>query len=151
MLSISTSADEHDRFLLLLGGVLDAMRDEPMFREAILHRDLTSSCRYMLYETSIIKSESARDQPTPVGTAKARQSLREGPQPRCIGGLGPAPGSDAPPLLPSGCRRKSLHLRRSRVIFCIWSTAASSVGTSSIGSSPKRTSGRCPPKADIEA
>jgi quinol monooxygenase YgiN len=42
---------EHDRFLLLLNGVLDAMRDEPMFREAVLHRDPTSSRRYMLYET----------------------------------------------------------------------------------------------------
>lgn len=39
------------RFLDLLNGVLDAMRGEPAFVEAILHRDPTSETRFMLYET----------------------------------------------------------------------------------------------------
>jgi quinol monooxygenase YgiN len=43
---------EHSgRFLELLTGVLDAMRREPMFHEAILHRDPHSEHRFMLYET----------------------------------------------------------------------------------------------------
>jgi quinol monooxygenase YgiN len=43
--------DQRTRFLTLLEGVLDAMRSEPMFREAILHRDPASDNRFMLYET----------------------------------------------------------------------------------------------------
>ena len=43
--------DQRTRFLVLLEGVLDAMRSEPMFHEAILHRDPTSEYRFMLYET----------------------------------------------------------------------------------------------------
>jgi (4S)-4-hydroxy-5-phosphonooxypentane-2,3-dione isomerase len=39
------------QFLDLLGDVLDAMRDEPTFREAVLHRDPASENRFMLYET----------------------------------------------------------------------------------------------------
>lgn len=42
---------ERARFLLLLEGVLNAMRSEPMFREAILHQDPASDNRFMLYET----------------------------------------------------------------------------------------------------
>lgn len=38
-------------FLGLLEGVLDAMRDEPRFHEAILHKDPTCETRFMLYET----------------------------------------------------------------------------------------------------
>ncbi|MBZ9989183.1 antibiotic biosynthesis monooxygenase [Mesorhizobium sp. BH1-1-5] len=38
-------------FLALLGDVLDAMRGEPMFHEAVLHRDPASDHRFMLYET----------------------------------------------------------------------------------------------------
>jgi quinol monooxygenase YgiN len=38
-------------FLQILGGVLDAMRSEPMFHEAILHQDPGSASRFMLYET----------------------------------------------------------------------------------------------------
>ena len=38
-------------FLQLLGTVLNAMRDEPTFHQAVLHRDPTSECRFMLYET----------------------------------------------------------------------------------------------------
>lgn len=43
--------EQRARFLSLLEGVLDAMRDEPMFHEAILHRDPQSEHRFMLYET----------------------------------------------------------------------------------------------------
>jgi quinol monooxygenase YgiN len=43
--------DQRTRFLTLLEGVLDAMRSEPMFHEAILHRDPASEFRFMLYET----------------------------------------------------------------------------------------------------
>ena len=42
---------ERDRFLALLGAVLDAMRSEPTFHEAVLHRDPESAHRFMLYET----------------------------------------------------------------------------------------------------
>ena len=38
-------------FLQLLNGVLNAMRDEPTFHEAILHVDPTNENRLMLYET----------------------------------------------------------------------------------------------------
>lgn len=40
-----------DLFTELLNGVLDAMRAEPNFHEAILHRDPQSEHRFMLYET----------------------------------------------------------------------------------------------------
>lgn len=40
-----------DVFLGLLNGVLDAMRTESMFHEAILHRDPQCPDRFMLYET----------------------------------------------------------------------------------------------------
>ncbi|MPW16444.1 antibiotic biosynthesis monooxygenase [Paraburkholderia sp. CNPSo 3157] len=43
--------DKLERFLTLLNGVLDAMRNEPEFHEAVLHRDPDSPCRLMLYET----------------------------------------------------------------------------------------------------
>nr|BBH87923.1 antibiotic biosynthesis monooxygenase [Thermosporothrix sp. COM3] len=39
------------QFLELLNGVLDAMRSEPMFHEAVLHHDPASDNRFMLYET----------------------------------------------------------------------------------------------------
>ncbi|WFU77005.1 antibiotic biosynthesis monooxygenase [Bradyrhizobium sp. CB2312] len=35
----------------LLGMVLDAMRNEPTFHQAVLHRDPASEYRFMLYET----------------------------------------------------------------------------------------------------
>jgi quinol monooxygenase YgiN len=38
-------------FLQLLHPVLTAMRDEPSFRNAVLHRDPSASNRYMLYES----------------------------------------------------------------------------------------------------
>lgn len=40
-----------DHFLSLLDDVLDAMRKEPTFYEAILHRDPDAGHRFMLYET----------------------------------------------------------------------------------------------------
>lgn len=43
--------DQRGRFLELLQGVLDAMREEPMFLEATLHRDPESDNRFMLYES----------------------------------------------------------------------------------------------------
>lgn len=43
--------EQRDQFLKLLEGVLDAMRSEPMFHEAFLHRDPASERRLMLYET----------------------------------------------------------------------------------------------------
>ena len=43
--------ERRGEFLELLEGVLDAMRNEPMFHEAILHSDSTSENHFMLYET----------------------------------------------------------------------------------------------------
>jgi len=42
---------ERGRFLSLLSDVLDAMRHEPMFHEAVLHQDPENENRFMLYET----------------------------------------------------------------------------------------------------
>ena len=42
---------QRERFLALLNDVLDAMRNEPMFHEAVLHRDPDHENRMMLYET----------------------------------------------------------------------------------------------------
>jgi quinol monooxygenase YgiN len=43
--------ERRDQFLGLLEGVLDAMREEPTFHEAVLHQDPESEHRFMLYET----------------------------------------------------------------------------------------------------
>ena len=43
--------DRRADFLRLLEGVLDAMRNEPTFREAILHSDPADKNRFMLYES----------------------------------------------------------------------------------------------------
>lgn len=43
--------EQRQRFLALLEGVLDTMRAEPTFHEAILHRDPEDPTRFMLYET----------------------------------------------------------------------------------------------------
>ncbi|ACC72895.1 antibiotic biosynthesis monooxygenase [Paraburkholderia phymatum] len=43
--------DRLERFMTLLNGVLDAMRKESAFREAVLHRDPDSACRLLLVET----------------------------------------------------------------------------------------------------
>jgi quinol monooxygenase YgiN len=42
---------QRSEFLQILGGVLDAMRSEPMFHQAILHEDPASQNRFMLCET----------------------------------------------------------------------------------------------------
>lgn len=42
---------KQEEFLQLLTGVLDAMKVETTFREAILHRDPASDNTFMLYET----------------------------------------------------------------------------------------------------
>lgn len=43
--------EQRAHFLRLLGTVLDAMRGEPTFHQAVLHVDPTSEYRFMLYET----------------------------------------------------------------------------------------------------
>jgi quinol monooxygenase YgiN len=43
--------EHRQRFLALLDGVLDAMRDEPMFHEAALSVDPDNENRLMLHET----------------------------------------------------------------------------------------------------
>jgi len=43
--------ERREEFLERLGGVLDAMRSEPTFCEAVLHRDPERADRFMLYET----------------------------------------------------------------------------------------------------
>jgi autoinducer 2-degrading protein len=43
--------DKYDAFLALLNGVLDAMRHEATFVEAMLHADPDDANRLMLYET----------------------------------------------------------------------------------------------------
>ncbi|MBO1076722.1 putative quinol monooxygenase [Roseomonas marmotae] len=40
-----------ERFTTLLNGLLDAMRAEASFRNAVLHRAPEDPCRFMLYET----------------------------------------------------------------------------------------------------
>jgi quinol monooxygenase YgiN len=51
VIKFDVNPDERERFLNLLNGVLDAMRSEPMWRQAVLHRDPDSENRFMLYET----------------------------------------------------------------------------------------------------
>lgn len=51
VITFDVAPQQRSRFLSLLEGVLDAMRSEPMFHEAVLHRDPESDCRFMLYET----------------------------------------------------------------------------------------------------
>jgi quinol monooxygenase YgiN len=51
VIKFNVVAERRDEFLALLNGVLDAMRHEPMFHEAVLHQDPDSENRFMLYET----------------------------------------------------------------------------------------------------
>jgi quinol monooxygenase YgiN len=51
LITFQVAPERRDQFLKLLEGVLDAMREEPTFHEAILHRDPGSEDRFMLYET----------------------------------------------------------------------------------------------------
>lgn len=50
VIHLDVQPDQVDRFLALLEGVLDAMRQEENFRDAILHRDPDVPGRFMLYE-----------------------------------------------------------------------------------------------------
>ncbi|MEM5371846.1 putative quinol monooxygenase [Paraburkholderia azotifigens] len=54
--------DRLERFLTLLNGMLDAMRDEPQFREAVLHRDPDSAYRLLLVETWESDEEASDEQ-----------------------------------------------------------------------------------------
>ena len=51
LIKFDVHPDRRESFLDLLTGVLDAMRREPMFHEAVLPRDPDSEDRFMLYET----------------------------------------------------------------------------------------------------
>ncbi len=51
LIKFQVAPERRDQFVGLLGGVLDAMREEPSFHEAIKHRDPKSEHRFMLYET----------------------------------------------------------------------------------------------------
>jgi quinol monooxygenase YgiN len=51
VIKFTVRAERRDAFLTLLNGVLDAMRHEPMFHEAVLHQDPEDANRFMLYET----------------------------------------------------------------------------------------------------
>lgn len=51
LITFDVVPEQRDRFLALLNGVLDAMRDEPMFHQASLHVDAENDNRLMLHET----------------------------------------------------------------------------------------------------
>ena len=51
LIRFAVKPDRVPRFLSLLNGVLDAMRAEVTFREAILHENPEDASRFMLYET----------------------------------------------------------------------------------------------------
>jgi quinol monooxygenase YgiN len=51
LIKFDVKPGQRERFLALLTGVLDAMRTETTFRDAVLHRDPQSDHRFMLYET----------------------------------------------------------------------------------------------------
>ena len=51
IVSIHVKPDCREEFLRLLAPVLDAMRHEPTFINAVLHEDPEDPTRFMLYET----------------------------------------------------------------------------------------------------
>lgn len=51
VIKFDVRADQRDAFVALLNEVLDQMRHEPMFHEAVLHQDPEDANRFMLYET----------------------------------------------------------------------------------------------------
>ncbi len=51
LIKFDVKPGQRERFVSLLTGVLDAMRNETTFRDAVLHRDPQSEHRFMLYET----------------------------------------------------------------------------------------------------
>jgi quinol monooxygenase YgiN len=85
--------ERRGEFLELLEGVLDAMRNEPMFHEAILHRASTSENHFMLYETW----ESHED----VLDVQLHRSYRQawhGALPRVLAGARHRSGSQCVPI-----------------------------------------------------
>jgi len=50
-ITFNVNPDKVDQFRRLLDGVLDAMRSEANFHQAVLHADPESGTRFMLYET----------------------------------------------------------------------------------------------------
>jgi quinol monooxygenase YgiN len=51
LIEFDVKPKERERFLDLLNGVLDAMRHEEMFVDAVLHADPADDNRFMLHET----------------------------------------------------------------------------------------------------
>ena len=51
LIKFEVKPEQRERFLTLLNGVLDAMKHEATFRDAVLHRDPQSEHCFMLYET----------------------------------------------------------------------------------------------------
>lgn len=51
LIEFTIRPEQRDRFLGLLNEVLDAMREEPMFHQAVLHVDPEDENRMALYET----------------------------------------------------------------------------------------------------
>ena len=51
LITFTVVPSERQRFLDLLNGVLDAMREEPMFVNATLHADPENANRFILHET----------------------------------------------------------------------------------------------------
>lgn len=51
LIDFAVRRGERERFLDLLNGVLDAMREEPMFVAATLHVDPDDAHRFLLHET----------------------------------------------------------------------------------------------------
>lgn len=50
VIGFTVRASQRDRFLRLLTGVLDAMREESMFVSAMLHEDPADPNRFLLHE-----------------------------------------------------------------------------------------------------
>ena len=51
LIKFNVVAERREEFLELLTGVLDAMKLEPTYIQAVLHRDPQSETVFMLYET----------------------------------------------------------------------------------------------------
>ena len=51
LITFTVVSSERQRFLDLLNGLLDAMREEPMFINATLHADPENADRFLLHET----------------------------------------------------------------------------------------------------
>ena len=51
VITFNVRPERREAFVSLLTGVLDAMRHEAMFHEAVLHQDPENANRFMLYET----------------------------------------------------------------------------------------------------